>query len=225
MRTRRYGEAEAKISAADTTGIRERWLYGLRLIHDDDAIAAAGGLRHGVTEQLIEAARRRGIKISEREIRYRMQCARAYSKESQIRHAGADFEDWTALRNAGFPAYEAPAGEPDADWRTESEKRHDAARDLLPGPDGSVQAELFADFEFDAPLKELRAYAEEQAAITARFVARDAERAEYLAALFEAVGGDESVSWREAHRAAFAGDVEDGTAETDDADLEGGGES
>lgn len=50
------------------------------------------------------------------------QCARPYSYESQTRHAGAEFANWSELRKAGFPPYESEPGEPLADHRTQVEK-------------------------------------------------------------------------------------------------------
>lgn len=211
MRTRAYADAERAIAAADTNTIRERWLYGLRLVNDPDILAPKGGLRHGVADQLIAAAARHKIKLSEREIRRRMQCARAYPKDSQIGHAVAGFGSWRDLSEARFPAYDAPADEPDADWRTPAERKRDRARQLAELADRDQLALFPVDqFELDTPLKDLIDYAGEQADITARFVARDKQRAAYLAELLAAVDDDESVSWRDAHRAAFGEDVEAG---------------
>lgn len=210
MRTRAYGDVERAIASADTNGIRERWLYGLRLIHDEDAIASGGGLKHGVAEQLVEAARRRGVKISEREIRYRMQVARAYPKESQIGTVCADFATWSDLRSANFPPIEADPDEPLADWRTAAEKKSARAHQMAEEANENQLALFPAErFELDAPLKDLVAYAEEQAELTARFAARDRERGEYLERLLAAVEGDESVSWRDAHVAAFGAEPDD----------------
>jgi len=216
MRTRAYGDAERPIKAADTSGIRERWLYGLRLINDPDILAPAGGLKHGVAARLIEVAARRGVKLSEREIQYRIQVARKYPKDSQIRTACADFETWSDLRSANFPAYEADPGEPDADWRTKAERDHANAQQLLDlvGEQGA----LFPyDFEpAETSLKDLVAYAEEQAALTDRFAERDRKRAAYLEELRAAVEDDLSASWRDAHVAAF-GEEPDGSPTPDDA--------
>ena len=66
MRTRQYTRQERAIAAADVGGIRERWLYGLRVLRDPSAVSAGGGLKHGVTEQLIAAAAKAGVKLSDR---------------------------------------------------------------------------------------------------------------------------------------------------------------
>lgn len=208
MRTRAYRDAGRAIHAADINGIRGRWFYGLRLINDPDAIAPGGGLKHGIADRLIEIAKKDGDKLSPAELRYRMQCARAYSKESQIVTAVTIYETWTDLRNAGFPVYDAPSDEPDADWRTKAERDHEAAQRLaeLAGPQGT----LFPyDFEPDeTSLKDLVAYAEDQAALTDRFAERDRKRAVYLEQLRAAVGDDLSASWRDAHVAAFGEEPE-----------------
>lgn len=213
MRTAAYGRAERGIAAADRGGIRERWLYGLRLLADESAIAPAGGLRQGVTEQLIEAGRRNGTKLSAREIQWRLQVARAYPTEGQIRNAVSSFGAWRDLISAGFPPIERDPDEPDADWRTASERRTEAARKLADAASDQPALFPFDRYEPDeATLKDLRAYAEEQAEMTERFAARDRERAAYLDRLFEAADGDESVTWATAHRAAFGDEVEDGAS-------------
>jgi hypothetical protein len=202
MRTAQYGRQEAAIAAADNSGIRQRWLYGLRLLADAEKIAPAGGLRHGVTEALIEAAARKGRKLSASEIRYRVQAARAYPTEAQIATAVADFGSWTALREANFPAIEAPDGEPLADYRTAEEVRRDSARHLADLTDRQGALFPLAMFEpATATLKELQAYATEQAEMTARFAARDAERAAYLDELVAAVDGDLDSTWQAAEDA------------------------
>lgn len=208
MRVSQYVRAERAIDAADKSGIRERWVYGLRLLNDPDAMSAGGGgLRHGVADQLVAAAQSRGIALSQREIRFRIQCARAYPTEAQIGTASSDFASWTDLRSAGFPAIERPEGEPDADWRTTEEKRRDAARrmaDLV-----GDQAGLFPLDHVDpgeSTVKELRAYAIDQRDLTARFAERDRKRFEYLGALDAATGGDDSAVWQDAHRLAFPGE-------------------
>lgn len=64
--------------------------------------AGGGGLRHGVAAMLIEAAKRGGLKLSEREIQRRLQCARIYSTESQIGSGAADFRTWYDLSEANL---------------------------------------------------------------------------------------------------------------------------
>jgi hypothetical protein len=201
MRTAQYVRQEKAIAAANVGGIRQRWLYGLRLVHDPDAMAESGkSLRNGVTDQLIAAAKAAGLKLSPREIRYRLQAARVYVTESQIRHACAEFEDWSALREANFPPFEAEPGEPPADHRTDDERKRDHARALadVMGEQGSLFP--LSDFEPNVTtLKDLQAYTEEMEELTARFAKRDRERRSYLDSLIEAAGDDLSMTWRDAH--------------------------
>lgn len=201
MKTTQYVQQEKVIAAADSGGIRQRWLWGLRLLRDPEAISkGGGGLKHGVAATLIAAATKRGLKLSEREIRYRLQCARAYGTERQIGNAIADFETWFGLISAGFPAYENDPAEPLADHRTPEEVSHDRARQLadLADPQGA----LFPLSRFepaDTTLKDLADYAAEQEALTARFAAHDAKRRAYLDSLIEAVHGDMSATWQDAN--------------------------
>lgn len=212
MKATQYLRLEIAISASDTNGIRDRWLWGLRVLNDSEVMAPSGrSLRHGMSDRLIAAAgvNSKGRKrLSEQEIQRRLRCARTYPTETQIRLAATDFESWRDLVTAGFPDYEAPDGEPPADYRTEAERKHDHARALADHM--GEQGALFplADFEpVITTLKELSEYAAEMAALTARFAARDKDRADYLEQLVDAVDGDLSVTWQSAHVAAFGEDV------------------
>jgi hypothetical protein len=204
MKTTQYLSIERRITAAEAGSIRERWLYGLRLLRDPEAIAKGGGLRHGVADTLIAAAAKRGVNLSAREIQWRLQCARTYPTEGQIRNAVTDFGAWRDLISANFPAYPADFDEPPADHRTPDEKSHDAATALLDlvGDQGA----LFPISQLEpteATLKDLVAYIDQQDEITQRFLAKNERRREYVAVLSEAVGNDLSRSWRDAHLAAF----------------------
>lgn len=215
MRTTQYVRQLKSIEAAESTGIRERWLLGLRLLRDPEVMAPSGkSLRHGVTEKLISAAGlnpRGKRRLSEQEIQRCIRCARAYPTEAQIRRAATDFESWWDLVDAGFPAYEAPEGEPIADHRTETERRTDLARALAAA--GEMSGDQLALFPLDryepavATLKEIAAYAAEMSELTARFAAKDKERADYLDVLIVAAGGDLSTTWGEAHVRAFGEQV------------------
>jgi hypothetical protein len=199
MKLAQYTSQERAIAAADSSGIRQRWAWGLRLLNDKEKLAPAGGLKHGVADQLIAAAAKRGHKLSASEIRWRLQCARTYPTEAQIAAVCSDFETWWDLTHAGFPAVPAPEGEPPADWRTQAEKDHARAQALadLFGEQGS----LFPLSQFEpaeVTLKELVTYADEQDDLTERFAEHGRKRREYLARLLDAAGGDESVTWAEA---------------------------
>jgi hypothetical protein len=212
MRITQYMRAERDVLAADGSGIRARWLFGLRLLADRELLADGGGLKHGVAAKLVAEAQSRGMTLSEQEIQRRLRCARAYPTEAQIRHAMTDFGTWFELINAKFPAYPAPDGEAPADYRTTEERRRDNARRLADAI--GAQGALFPLDEFepaDSTLKDLHDYADEQDRMTANFVARGQRRREYLAALDAAAGGDLSVTWADAHRTAFGdGEPEDG---------------
>lgn len=201
MKTTQYVRQSSAIAAADSGGIRERWMWGLRLLRDPDAFnPGSSQLRPGRAAELIKAHAARGIDLTEREIRYRLQVARAYQTEAEFGTACAEFTTWSDLRDAGFPAFDVPLGEPLADHRTPEEVRRDRARQLaeITSPQGA----LFPLSHFEpvtATLKELQEYAAEQAELTARFVAHDDKRSAYLAELIDAAEGDLSMTWQEAH--------------------------
>lgn len=205
MKLAQYASQERVIAAADSSGIRQRWMYGLRLIHDEEKLAPAGGLKHGVADALIKAAAKQGIKLSSREIQRRMQCARAYPTEDQIRHAVADFETWHDLAAAGFPSVEPTEGEAPADWRTPAERDHDRARALadLIGEQGTLFP--LSHFEpVETTLKDLEDYTEQQERITASFAETSRKRRDYLNSLKTAVNGDMNATWARAQAALDA---------------------
>ena len=208
MKVRQYVMFEKAIVGADTGGIWERWHYGGRLAVDPEYIANGngGGLQHGAADRLIEAAARAGLKLNQQEIQRRLRCARTYPTEGQMRIVTTRFGTWSELVQAGFPAIDADPDEPPADHRTKAERDHERAQQMLLAV--GQQGSLFEDFDPDeATLKDLFLYAEEQRAITERFVAQDRKRQSYLRDLSAAVNYDLSKKWQEAHRAAFGEDV------------------
>lgn len=201
MKTAQYVRQERAIAASAVNDIRQRWLWGLRLLRDTDAFAPGSSqLRPGQADELIRSAKAAGLRLSEREIQYRLRCARAYPTEAQIAHACAEFEDWSSLRAAGFPAFDAPEGAELADHRTEDERRRDHARAIADvfGEQGTLFP--LSDFEpVTTTLKDLVVYATEMSELTARFAKRDQDRWAYLNRLVEAAGADLSVTWADAH--------------------------
>lgn len=77
MKTLRYVKQEKSIALCDGGAIRGRWRWGLRLLRDPEAMSTEKSLKHGISEQLVAGAKRADLKLSEREIRYRIQCAKA----------------------------------------------------------------------------------------------------------------------------------------------------
>lgn len=221
-----YTRQEQKIATADGGGIRQRWLYGLRLIRDPKRMSeGGGGLKHGATAALIEDARKLGIELSRREIQYRIRCGRTYPTESQMRNAVSHFATWHDLVAAGFPPFEPDEeGEPEADHRTDAERAAAAKAELRRqfGPNGGdpqleIHLAQFPADRFDpkkSTLKDLLAHAEDMERMTAGYHETDKRRREYLNELLEAVDDDLSATWLAAHLAAF------GTEEVDDIDGE-----
>lgn len=189
------------ILAARTADIRGRWHWGLRLLRDPEAFSAGSAqLRPGVSAALAAAYKSAGIALSDREIRNRLQAARAYPTEAQIRQVAAEFPHWTALVDAGFPAYPAPDDEPPADHRTDAERRRNHARALTEqmGEQGAFYP--LSDFEpVTTTLKELEDYTRQQDELTERFAEHGRKRRAYLDALIVAADGDLSVTWQTAH--------------------------
>lgn len=201
-----YGRQERAIAAADTTTVHERWAFGRRLLCDPLATNPDGTLRPGVMENLIAAARARGVTLTEAEITARLAAGLAYPFESQIRRSLGRFESWSDLRDAGFPPVDADPGEQPYDPRGAAEKAAAVDRQLALGEYDPAQMALFdffPDDRFDSlsTLAELRKHAAESARRTEGHARKDADRFAYLDRLSDAVDGDESKSWGEAQAA------------------------
>lgn len=215
MKTAQHLRQLKAVEAADTNLIREWWMFGLRLLNDKDVMTKSGlSLKHGEAEKLIAAAGKDSKgrpRLSVQKIQRALRCARAYPMDSQIRRAATDFSGWYDLVDAGFPPYDAEEGESPADHRTDAERARDRARQLaeLTDPQGALFP--LSDFEpVTTSLKELQAYADEMAELTARFAERDRQRRAYLDALIEAVDGDLNATWQQAHEALTGDDpIED----------------
>lgn len=209
MKTTQYVRQESAIAAADAGGIRERWMWGLRLLRDPEAFSPGSSqLKPGRADELVRAAQAAGRKLSDREIRRRLQCARTYRTESEFGRAMAEFSTWYDLSEANFPRFDDVEGQSPADHRTDAERRHDLARaiaDVI-----GEQGTLFPLDRFEpaaATLKELADYAVEMTELTARFQRRDTERLAYVNVLVAAADGDLSTTWGDAHHRAFGESV------------------
>jgi len=199
-----YRRIEKDIAAFDAGTVWGRWLYGRRLLCDPSATTPAGDLRPGKMAELVDAAARASVKLTEAEIEGRLAAGLRYPCESQIRRARATYGTWEALTEAAFPEYEADPGEQDYDPRTAHERAQQAERQLALGePDQLTLFKLFPEDQFNelSTLADLAKWAAESADITRRFRERDRKRAEYLAALLAAVGGDENATWAAAQTA------------------------
>lgn len=215
MRYARYRKLERQIADSDNGGIIARWRYGRRLLEDGEAMTGGGSLKRGILRALVEDARKDGRALSEREVQYRLQAARTYPSEAEVRSAAADFGAWRNLCDAGFPSVQVPLDSETGpfDPRDEDEKRRDAARELARrGEEGAGQLSLFPDDKYGefSTLTELAKYAAEMAEMTERYARRDRERDDYLTALIDAVNGDMSKTWGDAQAAL---DTAEGGAE------------
>lgn len=210
MKTSQYIRQEDAIASADAGGMRERWMWGLRLLRDPEAFSPGSTqLKPGRTDELVKSAAAHGRTLSVREIQRRLQCARTYGTESEFRRAVAEFETWRELSDANFPRFDGDADEPLADHRTDAERKRDRARALA-----DVLGEQGALFPLDSfepyttTLKELAEYQSTMADLTARFHRRDEQRRVYLDRLVEAAGGDLAATWQDAHERAFGEPVD-----------------
>jgi hypothetical protein len=103
----KINKLKERINKAEGSGIRYRWDSGQILITDTRLVTAAKHFRHGVPESLASA-----LRVSERELRRRLQCARTYPTAADIGHICGQFRTWRDLCEAGFPPL--PRAEPDS---------------------------------------------------------------------------------------------------------------
>lgn len=218
MRVTRYLRLEKNIAASDTGGILERWTFGRRLLMDDTATyPKSGNLKAGVLARYIAQAKAAGFSLTEREIQYRIQCARAYPTEAQLRTACSQFGVWSDLRSAGFPHVDAPDdGEP-YDPRDADEKSRDSWNELkrhqAQNPEQlALPYELPAHFSHDTygprtPVSTLIAACDESERYTANMAKKDGERRAYVNELVAAIDGKNDTPWwkAEGKRLGLAG--------------------
>lgn len=212
MKTGPYVRLERKIATGERGDVLVRWRYGRQLVDDR---AGRNQLPHGMRAGLIKAAQRVGIKLSDAEISYRMQCAETYSTEAQLVTAVTSFGSWSALRDAGFPPVEPDGSDPE----------HIEAEGLDGAPDEWEQ------LQFDIPgLKEtitvrgrkvpvkrgedgatvadVAAYLAMCEQMHDNFGKTVDQISESLATMREGSGGDDDANAVEAWEAASADDVE-----------------
>lgn len=134
-----YLKLEKQIATDERDGVMGRWRYGRELLK---AKAGRRQLPHGMTTELIVDALRAGLKLSEREIQYRVKCATIYDSEQKVRKALADFGGWFGLIQAGFPAVDVD----------ESDEIDDMEEVGVAGPD-VIEAPLFEIPGFKPVLK------------------------------------------------------------------------
>ena len=75
--------------------------------------ASGKSLRHGVMQSLLAAAKAKGHKLSAAEVKNRIQAARTYTTETEIRTACELFGSWSELCEAKFPAVNVPDDVPE----------------------------------------------------------------------------------------------------------------
>lgn len=191
---------DRKIANEERGGVLNRWAYGCELLK---AKAGRKQLPHGMIADLVAAAERAGIKLSEREIQYRIKCATVYDSEAKVRKAAADFGTWSEIISAGFPEVTVD------EELTIDEVLTTIENGPRPDPQEFEQLGMFPEIVKSVPLasatlRHLVAYAEEMRTMTASFAKRDEERREHLRELTAATGGDLDVTYPEAVAMAAA---------------------
>jgi hypothetical protein len=218
MRLGEYGRIEREISAAGNGTIYHRWRYGRRMLCDTEVTTPNGNFRHGVIEKIVRAS---GGKLTERELRARRQCGKAYPGRSQIRQALTDFETWNQLLDASFPPYdgeedELPHNPLDTEelikqHGTEESRRDEDSRyeegGLYPRDECGTEAIIPRDTYGDStPLHEVDRWADEELELAARHTGRAEKRRRYVDSLIKAVNGDLNVTLGEAERRLHGND-------------------
>lgn len=200
---------EKRINTADGNGIIERWAWGRALLADPTMVNEAGTLRRGraVAERLIARAKLQGLALSEAEIKYRLQCARAYPTKELIASIAGVYGSWRALCDANFPPVQGAADQSVADANAPAD---DSVQPALDGDTGDVFPALVPVGATGrrplgvCTLAQLEAYADEMERMTAGFVRRDDQRRGRLAKLLASVDGDREATYA----AAIAAELE-----------------
>lgn len=202
---------EKKIADADRSGVVDRWKYGRALLADRRLTSETGHLRDDVVEGLISEARAAGFDLSEEEIRRRLDCAQAYSSESEIGRAAAGVHGWRALVDAGFPP---PQEQEDSTRPALLDRRGQVDPAVQPWQQPTLDEDNRSVFpreiriggttlDRDAcTLRTLTDYLNERERWTRAHTRKNAQLRAHLDALIDACGGDLTIIYREAvHRA------------------------
>ncbi len=131
-----YLKLESRILRDEQGGILDRWKYGRECLK---AKKGRQKLPDGFIADRLAEAERAGLKLSEREIQYRVQCAEVYGHDRQIRSSAAELGSWRALCDAGFPVV-------DVDESTDPEEIAAAAGISTEPPDSFEQLVLIPGF-------------------------------------------------------------------------------
>jgi hypothetical protein len=201
-RYERYLRIDNAIKASDNGGIWQRWRYGRRIVCDYEASTPRGYLKHGKLEWFIQ---RSGV--SAREIQWRMQAAKAYPKESQIRAACTHFATWWDLTHSGFPPFEGdPDERPYNPLETDELERQHAAETDRRGEEALYDDGYGALIPRDAfpdstPLPEIDRYADQELELAARHTDAAQRLRFYVDSLKKAVPDWQNATLGEAERA------------------------
>lgn len=103
-----YIRLERKIASGGADDVIRRWLYGREVLK---LKAGRRKLPDGVIDELVREAERAGLKVSRREIQYRVRCAEVYASKEQLRKIVCTIGGWSEIIAAGFPPI--TADEPD----------------------------------------------------------------------------------------------------------------
>ena len=201
MKYERYKRIDNAIKASDNGGAWERWRYGRRLLCDRTMTNENGNLYNGRLEWL---ARRSGV--SEREIKLRLQAARTYPQESQIRRAIAQFGSWTGLQRARFPEIPATDGElPYNPLETDELLRQQKAASDRATEDSLYEGGGLFPREYDdsTRMRELVRYVEVRLELAARFSGDAFKLKDRVDELLKAVHGNLDATLGEAKRALY----------------------
>ena len=209
MRYERYKRIDNAIKASDSGGIFERWRWGRRCVCDDGMTTPKGNLRDGKLEWLIH---RSGA--PRREIQRRIQVAKAYPQESQLRQLLTQFKTWDEVINSGFPPIHATEGErpynpletDELVQQHEEQGRIFAEDDQYEGG-ALIPRDAFPDSTL---LDEIDRWADRELELAARFTDKAQRRRFYVDSLIKAAGSD----WRE--RNVTLGEAERAFHDSDD---------
>jgi hypothetical protein len=218
-----YLKLERTIASDERGGIMHRWNYGRLLLEER---AGRQQLPDGMIKDLVAAAAKVGLKISEREIQYRLRFATVYTTDQQVRKVLADLGSWSALIQAGFPAVDVDEQSLDPD-DLEAEGFSTAAPDewgqptLIPGFGETIKARgrkvPLVKGEEGATVADAKAYLETYRQIHDNFGKTLALIEAGVKAMERGSGGNDEANAVEAYEAGIrAEDDDDGEEQTED---------
>lgn len=206
-----YLKLERKIATVGADDVIRRWEYGQELLK---AKAGKKKLPDGLIDDLVKDAERDGMKVSRREIQYRVRCAEVYASKAQLRKIVCTIGPWSEIIAAGFPEISIDEIAVDPDQTDEIGVSNSAPDEweqlsLIPGLAPTLKVKGREVPLDEATVSDVEAYAEMYRQIHANYAKRLALIEQALRAMRDGSNDDPEANAVDAWRRGIAAAIND----------------